>query len=846
MTSIVDNRKRLVGDFLSEKIELDSDLSIVSAYFTIYAYGALRDDLDNAAKVRFLYGDPKGVGHMDPSSGPPKSFNLSDSTDLKLHSVLEQKSLARACVNWIQNKVEIRTIEQRGFLHGKFYFVGHGNNTAALVGSSNFTQRGLGFGVAPNIELNLEVNDKLDREELIQWFNSIWNDKKLTSDVKEEVIVALQRLGANYSPEFVYYKSLFHIFEKWITKRQEQDDTFLNIHLYDTSIWQNLYQFQKDGAIGAINRLLKSNGCIIADSVGLGKTLTALAVIKYFELRNERVLVLCPKKIEQNWVRYTAWAGYANNIFDKDRFSYSVLAHTDLSRYEGKSGSVNLAQFNWGGYDLIVIDESHNFRNEGRDQHDEAGNIIKRSRYNRLLEEVIKSGSKTKVLMLSATPVNTNLRDLRNQFYLITEKRQDAFLKDFGISNIQTTFALAQRAFLEWNKSRIDNASLDKVALLEKLGTDFLTLLDNLTIARSRVHIKRHYPEETEVKIGGFPKRATPVNLHPSTDSEGELLYDDIHDKIGSFRLAVYLPALYVVDTLSLEEEREQSRFDQRERELSLVGMMRTNLLKRLESSVHAFTLTLRRILERMEDVDKKIEKWLAKGGQIQLDFRPDDDEEDEEFAIGRGRLYSFDELDVEKWQRDLREDMKSLSELYRLVRRIDESRDLKLAELKRLLNIKTESPTINLDGKKNRKILVFTTFSDTAVYLYEQLYEWAVNVLHVEIALITGQKNQSSLGETDFGRILLLFAPLAQESRVMPELEIDILIATDCLSEGQNLQDCDSVVNYDIHWNPIRIMQRFGRIDRLNSRNEIVYMTNFWPTANLDKYLDLKKSCRS
>ena len=841
MTSIVDNRSRCVADFLAEKIEIDSELSIVSAYFTIYAYGALRNDLDNVKRVRFLYGDPKGIGYMDPSNSPPKSFNLTDSTDLEIHRVLEQKSLTRPCVNWIQNKVEVRTIEKTGFLHGKFYFVEHENNTAALVGSSNFTQRGLGLGIASNIELNLKVNDKLDRAELIQWFNSLWNDENITSDVKQEVIIALKRLGANFSPDFIYYKSLFHIFEKWITKRQEQDDSFLDIHLYDTPIWQHLFQFQKEGAIGAINRLLKFNGCTIADSVGLGKTLTALAVIRYFEMRNERVLVLCPKKIEQNWVRFTAWAGYANNIFEKDRFGYSVRAHTDLSRYEGREGSVDLAQFNWGTYDLIVIDESHNFRNEGRDQYDEAGNVIKRSRYNRLLEEVIKSGTKTKVLMLSATPVNTNLRDLRNQIYLITEKRQDAFRKELGISSIQTTFAIAQRSFLEWNKDRLDNKTIDKEILLEKLGPDFLTLLDNLSIARSRVHIKRHYPEETVEKIGGFPKRAAPDNLYPSSDSKGELLYDDIHEKIGNFRLAVYLPALYVIDTSSLEQEREQSKFDQREREISLVGMMRTNLLKRLESSVHAFGLTLRRILDRMEDVDSRIDKWLTKGGQEQLDFRPEEDEEDEEFAIGRGRQYSFDELNVEQWQRDLQEDMKSLRKLHKLALRVDETRDLKLAELKHLLKKKTESPTIDLDGKKNRKTLVFTTFSDTAVYLYEQLFDWAVNDLQVHIALVTGQKNQSSLGESEFSRILSLFAPMAQELKEIPDLQIDILIATDCLSEGQNLQDCDSVVNYDIHWNPIRIMQRFGRIDRLKSRNKRVYMTNFWPTENLDQYLDLK-----
>ncbi len=840
-TGIVDNRGRRVGDFLRERLAAGADLSIVSAYFTIYAYEALRDVLNGVARARFLYGEPRSVGAPDPAASGDKAFQIAEDGGIELKQALAQKPLSQACAAWIKKQVEIRTVKQVNFLHGKLYHVARPTGGgAALAGSSNFTRRGLGFGAAPNIELNLEVRNEQEREALLRWFDEIWSDKNLTRDAKEEVLEALDRLGRTYAPEFVYYKTLFHVFEEKLAERGARDGLLEGVHLHDTEIWKMLYEFQRDGAAAAVNRLLRHNGCIVADSVGLGKTWTALAIIKFFELRNERALVLCPKKLKENWLRYVSWANYRNNPFEKDRFNYTVLAHTDLSRYEGNAGNIDLAKFNWGAFDLIVIDESHNFRNEGRDRRDEQGNIVKRSRYNRLLEEVLKSGVRTKVLMLSATPVNTSLRDLRNQIYLITEKLRDAFREALGIGDLQTLFGAAQREFLKWESGRRVTGKADKNLLLEKLGADFLALLDAVTIARSRDHVCRFYPQVTK-RIGGFPQRAKPRNLHPKTDSEKTVSYDDLHAQIGNFRLAVYMPSQYLKDASALDEEKQRLNFDQRERERRLIGMMRINLLKRLESSVHSFTLTMERIRKKMDELDRRIEAWRASGVGQQIESLPDEDEEDEEFAVGKERRYRFENLDIDRWQRDLREDRQNFRAIYSRVKQVTTERDVKLVTLKRVLAEKIASPTADKDGRLNRKALVFTTFADTARYLYDDIEPWARERLGVHIALVTGGGgNRSTLGTSDFIDILERFAPRAQQREKQGE-EIDILIATDCLSEGQNLQDCDWVVNYDIHWNPVRLMQRFGRIDRIGSRNRQVAMTNFWPTEDLDRYLDLK-----
>ena len=851
--AIVDNRTRRVGDVLREAITPDSELSFVSAYFTIYAYEALRGTLEAARGVRFLYGDPQGIATVDPVDDQVKAFRLTEDGGIELQDVLAQKPLARACAAWIDRQVEIRTIDKANFLHGKLYHVARRDGTsAALLGSSNFTKRGLGFGSAPNIELNTQIGDADERDALKDWFNALWADDELTRDAKQEVLAALDRLGTAYAPEFVYYKTLYHIFQERLAERGEREGLLQEVRLHDTAIWKALYEFQRDGVKTAINRLLRHNGCIVADSVGLGKTWTALAVIRFFESRNERVLVLCPKRLEQNWVRYTSRAAQRNNPFDKDRFGYTVLAHTDLSRYEGKAGDIDLAQFNWGAFDLIVIDESHNFRNEGRDRKDDAGEVVRRSRYNRLLEEAVKGGVHSKVLMLSATPVNTSLRDLRNQVYLMTEKRKNAFEEALGIRDIQAMFGTAEKQFLRWEEKRHGENGASKESLLAELGADFLALLDAVTIARSRDHIRRYYPQ-VERRIGGFPQRAKPKNLHPPTDSQGKLSYDDLHERIGKLRLAVYTPSNYLKDKSQLKAERDRLGFDQSTREHYLTAMLRVNLLKRLESSAHAFTLTVGRILEKIQDIENRIAAWQelsgrpAAGTEQQAgngsEFRVEagEDGDDEEFAVGKARRYLFGDLHLDEWLADLRQDKRAFERLHALALRVDPKRDAKLSELKRVVAEKVRSAPADKDGRPNRKVLVFTTFADTARYLYENMADWAQAELGVHIALVTGASgNRATLKAPTFDGVLGHFAPRAQQRPETTE-EIDILIATDCLSEGQNLQDCDLTVNYDIHWNPVRLMQRFGRIDRLGSRNKRVGMVNFWPTENLDRYLDLK-----
>ena len=844
---VVDNRARTVGDFLKARLGDGGALSVVSAYFTIYAYGDLRAELEGLRRIRFLYGQPQGAASADPATGEDKAYRLTRDGALELRHALTQKPLARACAQWIKEKVDVRTVRKANFLHGKLYCVEDaGGGVAALAGSSNFTRGGLGFGANPNIELNIEVRDDDDRARLLQWFDALWHDEQITRDAKEEVLAALARLGRDYSPEFVYYKTLFHVLKDRIDERGQREGLVQDVHLHDTAVWQALYRFQRDGAVSAINRLLEHNGCVLADSVGLGKTWTALAVIKFFEMRNERVLVLCPSKLKENWVRYASWAGYEHNPLIKDRFSYTVLSHTDLSRYHGRSDAIDLAKFNWGAFDLVVIDESHNFRNEGRDRKDEAGQVVRQSRYNRLMEEALKGGVHTKVLMLSATPVNTGLRDLRNQIYLMTEKRQDAFRESLGIGSVQSLFGMAQKTFQKWENECRATGERNKAQLLEDLGADFLALLDAVSIARSRDHVRRFYPE-VEARIGGFPERAKPLNLHPQTDSEGQLSYDALHARISDFLLAVYMPSQYMRDTSALDAEKDRLHFDQRDRERWLIGMIRVNLLKRLESSVHSFAKTMQRIVAKMDALADRIDAWIENPGHEQINLLASDeeddpsDEEDEEFTLGRGRRYRLADLNLRAWREDLRADRQSFEAIRQQAVGVTVARDAKLAELKGTLARKAAEAPADKDGRPNRKALVFTSFSDTADYLYCNIADWARAELGVHVGLVTGSgDNRATIGSANFASILARFAPVAQLSP-RPAEEIDILIATDCLSEGQNLQDCDLVVNYDVHWNPVRLMQRFGRIDRIGSRNHRVAMANFWPTRDLDRYLDLK-----
>ena len=854
-SGIRDNHRRgTVGDFLKRMVQPGAHLSIVSAYFTIHAFEALREQLIGISDLKFLFGDPQFVRVLDPEKTERKIFQV-ENDQIKLQNRLQQKRIARECAEWIEQKVDIRSVKRAGLLHGKLYHVDNQGVEQAILGSSNFTVYGLGLGKANNnIELNLIVDSSRDRQDLKQWFQELWDDPELVADVRDEVLGYLNQMYSNHAPEFIYFKTLFHLFEQYLDEQRRSDLLTVQSQIVDTEIWRALFEFQRDGVKGAINKILKHNGCIIADSVGLGKTYEALAVIKYFELRNDKVLVLCPKKLRDNWTVYQAQNNSPLNPFVRDRLSYTVLSHTDLSRDGGRSGDIDLSLVNWGNFDLVVIDESHNFRNNARGRRDEAGNIIRKSRYERLMEEIIKSGVKTKVLLLSATPVNNDLKDLRNQLYFLTEDRDDAFRETLGIVSLRDTLAVAQRVFTEWSQHGSGHRIVD---LLERLSSAFFTLLDEVTIARSRKHIKQYYSATID-RLGGFPERSQPQAIYPEIDLRGRFLsYDRLNDEILQYRLSLFNPSRYVLPEHRGRYDKGMVRnFSQAQRETYLIAMMKVNFLKRLESSIHAFALTMERTITKIEALEQKIHDYQRRrsaAAEIEAEPLPfdavdtDDDDLRDALSVGQGLKFRLDHLDVESWLRDLQRDKQQLDLLLSSAKGVTTAHDAKLHELKQLIEEKVRRPTTDKLDRPNRKALVFTAFADTAVYLYDSLRDWARGELGIHIALVSGgaAENRATLGRADFNQILTNFSPVAKQRDKIPQLpqdeQIDLLIATDCISEGQNLQDCDLVINYDIHWNPVRIIQRFGRIDRIGSINRTVQLVNFWPTQDLNKYINLK-----
>ncbi|MFZ4394089.1 MAG: helicase-related protein [Kiritimatiellia bacterium] len=843
-----------VAEFLAEKIRKEARLSVVSAYFTIYAYDALKSALDQIDHLAFMFGEPSFINRLDPSKTEKKSFII-DADGLELANRLQQKRVARECADWIERKVDIRTIRQSNLLHGKMYHVANEGVEDAILGSSNFTVRGLGLGAAGNnIELNLIVDSNRDRQELKQWFDELWNNPVLVKDVKQEVLEYLKQLYENTSPEFVYYKTLFHLFEDFLGDTGKTDADLSRTTLFEAGVWKTLFEFQKDGVKGAINKILRHNGCIIADSVGLGKTFEALAVIKYFELKNDRVLVICPKKLRENWTVYKANSNL--NPFMADRFRFDVISHTDLSRESGYSGDINLATLNWGNYDLVVIDESHNFRNNTPGKRDEFGNIERKSRYQRLMEDIIKTGVHTKVLLLSATPVNNDLKDLRNQLYFLTEGSDIAFKESLGIESLKDTLTAAQKVFSLWARKHSSKRKTGE--LLEKLHASFFKLLDGLTIARSRKHIQKYY-KASLVQLGGFPQRLKPVSIYPEIDLRGRFLsYDKLNDEIDGYKLSLFNPSKYVLDEFkSVYQTTTRDPFTQADRETFLIGMMKVNFLKRLESSVKSFEITMERTIGKIEDLELKIKRYQANPSQNpetdeqELDLGdPGQDEELEEAMLVGGKFkYRLEHLRLSGqngWLKDLKRDKDQLGILLNAAQSVSPENDAKLQELKRLIAAKVARPTTNKLGQQNRKVLVFTAFADTASYLYKTILPWARNDLGIHVALVCGGGDMSTtLGANEFDQVLTNFSPRSKSRAKIPSMpqeeEIDLLIATDCISEGQNLQDCDYLINYDIHWNPVRIIQRFGRIDRIGSASNTVQLVNFWPTEDLNKYINLK-----
>lgn len=859
-SSIRDNSKRgAVGDFLRKVITNDSELSVVSAYFTIYAFDKLKEELGAIGGLRFLFGEPNFIKGLDPSKTNRRNFNIEDDQlVIPIENRLTEKKVARDCADWIREKVEIKSMVKPNFLHGKLFHVTQQNGVEkAIMGSSNFTVKGLGLGGSPNRELNLIVDSDRDRADLKLWFDELWNENPdLVEDVKEQVLKSLEQFYLENEPEFIYFKTLYHIFEKFLD--EQASDGFLTSQtgFFESEIWNILFEFQKDGVKGAINKILKHQGCIIADSVGLGKTFEALAVIRYFELLNHRVLVLCPKKLSANWTVYQASQNNVLNPFPNDRFNYTVLYHTDLARVTGISDAngIDLEKFNWGAFDLVVIDESHNFRSNPMERVKEDGDT-RMNRAKWLMEKIIKSGVKTKVLMLSATPVNNNLKDLRNQIALISEGRNDAFLESTGIKDLSLTIKNAQTQFTYWADKK-KNPNKRQNDLIQRLGSDFIKLLDELTIARSRKHIKNFYKAEAE--IGKFPARIKPLAIYSSIDLKDKFYtYDELNGIILDYKLSVFNPSSYILPAkVAKYEEIAATKgvlaFKQSDREGFLIGMMKVNYLKRLESSIKSFEISLDRTIRKIKELENKIrsfQKSEAASQEEDLDtLKPEEDEveedneEMEKWQVGKKLRFDLADLDLDHWLIDLEKDREALNNLYIFAVAVTPQRDAKLKELKQLIKNKVNNPI----NPNNKKVLIFTAFADTANYLYDCLLPWVKSELKLHIALIDGSQSKTTYGKNEYNHILTNFSPVAKNRKKIASMpydsEIDILIATDCISEGQNLQDCDYLINYDIHWNPVRIIQRFGRVDRLGSKNEKIQLVNFWPTKDLDNYIKLKE----
>lgn len=758
-----------------------------------------------------------------------------DRYEMKLKNELKQSEIAKECANWIKEKVEVKAYDEEYPLPQKMYLMENKKEeSSCIVGSSDFTSGGLGIVSSNKLDMNSFVKSSMYTQQMIAQFDMFWNDKEKAKDVKKYLLESLEVVYKENNPEFIYFVTLYNIFKDYLENLTEEDIVKTKTGFKESVVWNKLYNFQKDGVLGAIDKLEKYNGCILADSVGLGKTFEALAVIKYYESRNNRVLVLCPKKLRENWLTYKG--NRRDNILEKDRLNYDVLNHTDLSRYTGYSGEVNLEKIYWENYDLIVIDESHNFRNNNNKKDD------KETRYSRLLNEIIRKGVKTKVLMLSATPVNNKMNDLKNQIAFATEGN-DSALSSFGLKSIEQTLRKAQMAFNKWNSLSDEKKKLE--TLLEMLEIDYFKLLDMLTIARSRKHIQKYYDTAS---IGKFPERLKPLNIKANIDSKDDFIpLSELNKLIRSLNLAIYSPIKYVLPSKIAEYSKKydtntgRSIFKQTDREESLVHLMRINILKRMESSIYSFGITISKILQNIDLALKKLDSFEDIEEDFDIEELDIDDNRLDSVMIGSKKVkVLLQDIDQIRWRSELEGDKVILERVLKEAFKISVGRDQKLKELKNLIKEKVEKP---LNGD-NKKVIIFTAFADTAKYLYDNLSKGVFDELGLYSAVVTGSDNpKTNLKgiKTDFNTILTNFSPRSKERFEQNKPEIDILIATDCISEGQNLQDCDYLINYDIHWNPVRIIQRFGRIDRIGSKNQVIQLVNFWPNMELDEYIHLE-----
>jgi len=858
---ILDNTTELLGEQLKNQLTKGSRLKIAASCFSIYAYEALKSELSKVDQVQFIFTTPTFVPSdvtdkirrerrqfFIPKGGLENSVYGTE-FEIQLRNRLNQRAIARECADWIRKKATFKSNTTKAEMQ-QFIHAGNDNTATSYMPISGFTAPDLGYQQGNTVSnFVTEFDEPAHTNIYLQLFNEIWSDAEKVRDVTSSICDYIESVYQENSPERIYFLMLYNIFRDFL---DEVDEDVLPNDLTgykDSLVWNKLFNYQRDAATGIINKLETHNGCILADSVGLGKTFTALAVVKYYELRNRAVLVLCPKKLADNWRNYNT--NLKTNLFAKDRFNYDVLCHTDLSRTSGESFGIPLNRVNWGNYDLVVIDESHNFRNNDIYKDRE-------TRYQRLMNMVVKDGVKTKVLMLSATPVNNRFNDLRNQLALAYEGQSETLSKNLKTkSSIEEIFKKAQRAFNNW--ADLPPEKRTAASILKSLDFDFFELLDAVTIARSRKHITTFYDTKD---IGQFPTRLKPKSFQCPITNRGDVMgLNDIFTQLSVLKLAVYAPISYILPSrLAKYEEMYDTSVDggrgklrQLDRERSLQALMTTNLLKRLESSVEAFRLTLKALGSNINRTLTAIYDFEETGGDGELadpmvdveviDADDDDLSGFDEFTVGKKVKISLGDMDLPSWRHDLEADKYLIDELIVSMEKVAPEDDTKLQHLKQLIEEKLDNPL----NPGNRKVIVFTAFADTANYLFKNIAPAILNDRGLHTGRVTGSDGpKTTLAKSyDFQSVLTLFSPRSKEkSLIMPDdpCELDILIGTDCISEGQNLQDCDFLINYDIHWNPVRVIQRFGRIDRIGSPNSQIQLVNYWPDISLDQYINLKE----
>lgn len=848
---IIDNKNKTLKDDMAVEIKQGSKVAIAAACFSMYAFQELKEQLMNIDELRFIFTSPTFT--TEKAKKEKREFYIprlnrerslyGTEFEVKLRNELTQKAIAKECAEWIRQKVTFKSNVTNENMMG---FISVDDTNYSPI--NGFTTVDLGCERGNNAYSLIQKIGFPISKSYLDIFDNFWNDKSRLQDVTDEVLDNITAAYNENSPDFIYFVTLYNIFNEFLEDISEDVLPNEATGFKESKIWNLLYNFQRDAALAIINKLEKYNGCILADSVGLGKTFTALAVIKYYENRNKSVLVLCPKKLANNWNTYRD--NYKNNPIASDRLRYDVLFHTDLNRKSGTSNGLDLDRLNWSNYDLVVIDESHNFRNGGKivENPDEDE---KENRYVTLMKKVIRAGVKTKVLMLSATPVNNRFNDLKNQLALAYEGHTDIIDDKLNTKHsIDDIFRNAQKAFNTWSKWDVCDRTTDN--LLKMLDFDFFEVLDSVTIARSRKHIQKYYDTSD---IGTFPTRKKPISKNPRlTDLRDAISYNQIFEQLLLLNLDIYRPSHYILPSKIKKYAElfgDEGSLTQVGREQGIRRLMAINLMKRMESSVYSFNLTLIRIKDLINSTIKTIDSFDKLSSEaVELtdisqydEFDGEDQNGEDFFSFGRKVKIELSDMDYKSWREQLAKDSDVLELLTLMVGDITPAHDCKLQELFKVIADKIENPI----NEGNKKIIIFTAFADTADYLYDNVSKYVKDNFGLDTAIITGTvdgRTTAKLKRTDLNTVLTCFSPVSKDKQLlMPEdaNNIDILIATDCISEGQNLQDCDYLINFDIHWNPVRIIQRFGRIDRIGSRNKYIQLVNFWPDVTLDEYIDLK-----